>query len=547
LFGIISFHTARSLPPTHRDRVWLERRLLILNAAFGVAAFLGLAAMQVAQPRWFGDIGMEQAVAEALAFWRGMPLYPRADSPFRYASIYGPALHVLNGLALKVTKGWLTAPILVGVACSSTAFALTFLAAQPVLGRRRALLFTGVIAALGVRLLGWKLVGPGGDALLFCLLTMAHFSARTPGVASALGVGACVAAMVLVKIPAGAYAAVAIVQVVTGPGARSRLLALIAGAAAVVVAILLMPGFDLGEYTDMMGLLAAPGHRLSRRGTLMNLPAVFAFTILPLCWLCTLLPKAAWRHRGQTRSLLAFAFSLGASLIVTARAGSGPNHLFHLAPAASAIFLRYRESTPADDAADVTPLRAALGVVANTAILVAAASVFVFQTAVYQRAYPVIRASSRELEVIRSRLPGREIAYVMMSGNGYGSQRRDFVTSQLVHGGGPLLFCGTAMADHIRAGLPGLPAATRRYLESHRVALVVNHNFVPFRCPDLYRIGFDDGEIAPLFSREVLHYFDRTYRQRMALQFWDVWDLAENENDGPPGATAHRPERERPQ
>lgn len=525
--GLAWLVTSRVSPRTQPLRAAVERWLPLAVATTGLGWLALRAGLQLWEPAYYGDIGAQQAMAEALALWRGLSLYPGADDPFRYASIYGPALHAFNGAALELGGGALVAPFLAAVLSTLAALALLFASLRAFVGPGPALVAAGITAAYGGALLGWKLVEPGGDALIFLLVTLSLFAAQRRTRAGALVVGACVALLALVKLPAAGYAAVAVAYLSWGRGQARRLAWVGLGGAAAGAVVLATPGFELPGYLAVSRLLASPKHLFSAMGSVRNLPPFLFLTVLPLLWLLGLVRAA---QRAGDRTLLLGLGALGCSvatmLAVTMRAGAGPNHLFHLVPAG--LFLAGWAARSLSSAEPAAPGRgptvSALGVVACLAVGVLSNTASSTQATELLVSAPLLTARAIELDAIQRAFAGRELAYVMGS-HGYALPDVDFANAALVRAGHPPLLCSTAVADHIRAGLPALPPATRAYMLAHRVALVVEKDNIPLGTPDLYRYYFDDGAVTPLFPAEARAFVAGAYARAGGTAHWDVYDL----------------------
>ena len=156
-------------------------------ACLMIAAFLGADVIYCLSSSFWDHVEPSVGIG-SWTFWRGEPLYQGLETQQRYSGVYGPYTYILQSCCQGLFGPSVFATKLPGCAAGAGAIALFFVLLSKRTSAGTALLFTGLLAALCLRLGPFAFWARSDPLLLFCV-TLGLFAATRKTTASAILLG----------------------------------------------------------------------------------------------------------------------------------------------------------------------------------------------------------------------------------------------------------------------------------------------------------------------------------------------------------------------
>lgn len=309
------------------------RPICVGVAILVIAAFAG-ADLSYCLSSAFWDHNEPAVGIESWLFWRGDPVYQDLVTQQRYSGPYGPYGYMAIGLCQGLIGPGVFATKLLPCIAGALALALFCLAVLRKTSTSGALLFTGLLAALSLRLGPFAFWTRPDPFLLLCVTT-GLVAATRKTLPTTILLGIAIGVAVNLKVHSVLYLIPVLVIAVRSGFDRAALAK--AAAIALIVAILpfsFFPQISIGNYLGMLRLIGKRGlglleFRVSAEWLItVSLPLTAAL----LAYRVTSRNSTNSLDPGQRRTLGALLIASIAILIFASKLGAGPHHFLPLIP-----------------------------------------------------------------------------------------------------------------------------------------------------------------------------------------------------------------------
>jgi Dolichyl-phosphate-mannose-protein mannosyltransferase len=496
------------------------RPICICGAVLVIAAFVG-ADLSYCLSSAFWDHNEPAVGIESWLFWRGDAVYQDLVTQQRYSGPYGPYGYMAIGLCQGLIGPGVFATKLLPCIAGALALALFY---RVVLRRisASALLFTGLLAALSLRLGPFAFWTRPDPFLLLCVTT-GLVAATRKTLAATILLGIAIGVAVNLKIHSVLYF-IPVLVIAIRSGFDRGALAKVTGVALIVAILpfIFFPQVSIWNYLGMLRLIGKRGlglleFRVSIEWLItVSLPLTAAL----LAYRVTSRNSTNKLDPAERRNLAAFLIASVAILFFASKLGAGPHHFLPLIPVILFLAAEQREKGGGlqwrSSLVSVTSYALCFSWLLSCVLVGLGSACSISSSAL--RNEPDAAASIRDLKQLVDDRP----AYIWLGGAPLGGQPLESSPHlELVFRGMPPGLIPPVQMDFQLARFreADLPALQKEIEEKYRkpIAWVVPKGSSPFGM----KTAFDQSR--PLFSQKAQQEFADRFQKAGSSRFFDFY------------------------